>query len=88
MTEATTVDPDLAQLQRRALIVSVAAFVLCAVGAVMNPVQFYQSYLVGYLFWIGFLSAASASSCCTISSVAAGDSSSAARWNRACGPCR
>jgi hypothetical protein len=53
MTDATTVDSDLAQLQRRALIVGVVAFVLCAVGAAMNPAQFYQSYLVGYLFWIG-----------------------------------
>ena len=53
MTQASTVDSDLAQLQQRALIAGVAGIVLCAVGAAMNPAQFYQSYLVGYLFWIG-----------------------------------
>ena len=53
MTEAKTTDLDLARLQQRALIVGVAVFALCAVGAVMNPAQFFRSYLVGYMFWIG-----------------------------------
>ena len=53
MTEAKTIDPDLARLQQRALIVGVAVFALCAAGAVMNPAQFFRSYLVAYMFWIG-----------------------------------
>ena len=53
MTEAKTIDPDLARLQQRALIVGVAVFALCGVGAVMNPAQFFRSYLVAYMFWIG-----------------------------------
>ncbi|MDA1313672.1 MAG: hypothetical protein O2968_10090 [Acidobacteria bacterium] len=53
MTEVKTTDPDLARLQQRALLVGVAVFVLCGVGAVMDPAQFFRSYLVGYMFWIG-----------------------------------
>ena len=53
MTEAKTIDPDLARLQQRALIVGVAVFALCGAGAVMNPAQFFRSYLVAYMFWIG-----------------------------------
>lgn len=53
MTEVRTIDPDLARLQQRALIVGVAVLGLCGIGAVMNPAQFFRSYLVGYMFWIG-----------------------------------
>ncbi len=53
MTDVKTIDPDLARLQQRALIVGVAVFGLCGIGAVMNPAQFFRSYLVGYMFWIG-----------------------------------
>ncbi|HUG81390.1 MAG TPA: hypothetical protein VML01_06990 [Bryobacterales bacterium] len=53
MTEAKTTDLDLARLQQRALLAGVAVFALCGVGAVMNPAQFFRSYLVAYMFWIG-----------------------------------
>ncbi|HXE75979.1 MAG TPA: hypothetical protein VNN18_10140 [Candidatus Xenobia bacterium] len=44
---------ELDRLQRAALIVGGVAAVLCVVGAVMTPYQFYRSYLVGFLFWTG-----------------------------------
>jgi hypothetical protein len=39
--------------QAIALGAAVVGLVLCAVGMVTNPGQFYHSYLVGYLFWFG-----------------------------------
>jgi len=53
MNGIKTIDPDLARLQQRALIAGLAALVLCGIGAVVNPAQFFRSYLVGYMFWIG-----------------------------------
>ena len=53
MTEAKTTDLDLATLQQRALVAGVAMFALCGAGAVMNPAQFFRSYLAAYMFWIG-----------------------------------
>ncbi|HSC77433.1 MAG TPA: hypothetical protein VLB32_02620 [Candidatus Acidoferrales bacterium] len=45
--------PELDRLQKAALIAGGVAAVLCVVGAVMTPHQFYRSYLVGFLFWTG-----------------------------------
>jgi hypothetical protein len=41
-------------LSQRALVAGVAALALCLAGALANPQQFFRSYLVAYLFWIGF----------------------------------
>lgn len=41
------------QFQRRALIVGIVAFVVCVVGAIFNVEQFFRSYLLGYVFWLG-----------------------------------
>ena len=41
------------RIQQRAVIVGVVALALCGVGAYLAPDQFFQSYLLGYLFWIG-----------------------------------
>lgn len=40
-------------LQKRALAVGVAASIAAAAGAFADPVQFYRSYLVAWLFWLG-----------------------------------
>jgi hypothetical protein len=40
-------------LQRGALYVGVAAGLLCAAGAVMNPEQFFRSYLVAFVYLLG-----------------------------------
>lgn len=45
--------PQLARLQRRSLVVGVAALALCLAAAPIDPQQFFQSYLQAYLFWIG-----------------------------------
>jgi hypothetical protein len=43
----------LVRLQRPALLAGVAALALCVVGFVIDPAQFFRSYLVAYLFWLG-----------------------------------
>lgn len=45
--------PLLNRLQFRALAIGVAASGFCAVGALFNPDQFFRSYLMAYLFYIG-----------------------------------
>jgi hypothetical protein len=31
----------------------IAGIVACVIGAIFNPVQFFRSYLIGYVFWAG-----------------------------------
>jgi hypothetical protein len=40
-------------LQKRAIAVGAAASVAAIAGAVADPLQFYRSYLVAWLFWLG-----------------------------------
>lgn len=47
--------PELDKFQQRALIVGVAGTALCAVGAIFNLDQFFRSYLLGYIFWLGIV---------------------------------
>jgi hypothetical protein len=44
---------DLARWQSRALIVGAIAIVICIAGGFANPTQFFRSYLIGFLFWVG-----------------------------------
>jgi len=44
---------DLTALRRRTLAGGLVFLAACAAGAVASPGQFYRSYLVAYLFWIG-----------------------------------
>ncbi len=53
MNTTVTSDPDMARLERRSLLVGAGALVLCALGYFLNSEQFFRSYLLGYLFWIG-----------------------------------
>ena len=39
--------------QPRALIVGGVGAVLCLVGAILNPAQFYYAYLLAFMFWLG-----------------------------------
>lgn len=48
-----TLTPQLNRIQTRALIIGAAALAICGIGAFQNPGQFYQSYLLGYVFWVG-----------------------------------
>lgn len=53
MNPAETSDPRLVRLGQRSLVVGVAGLALCTVGASLSLEQFFRSYLLGYLFWIG-----------------------------------
>jgi len=44
---------DLDRFQRSALVVAGFAVVLSAIGGVLNPEQFFHSYLYAFLFWLG-----------------------------------
>ena len=53
--QSYSLSPDhvLHRVQRGGLVVGVAALGLCAIGAIVSPEQFFQSYLIAYLFWFG-----------------------------------
>ncbi|MEX2299964.1 MAG: hypothetical protein WD733_03445 [Bryobacterales bacterium] len=53
MNQARANDAGLEQLQKRALLVGGGALALCLVGWLTNPTQFFYSYLLGYLLWVG-----------------------------------
>src|SRR3989338_5573245 len=53
MNGADTLRPQLERWQRRALVVGVVSLALCAGGGWMSRGQFFQSYLLGFLFWAG-----------------------------------
>jgi hypothetical protein len=45
--------PEVDQFQRRSLIVGSVASAICILGAIFNRDQFFRSYLVAYVFWLG-----------------------------------
>ena len=45
---------DIKRLQRIALIVGVVAGAILIVGAIFNHTQFHRSYLLAFVFWMGF----------------------------------
>ncbi len=53
MNGAYTTPPEVGRWQHRALIVGVVFTLLFVVGAFLDRAQFFHSYLVAYLFWIG-----------------------------------
>ena len=53
MIQQATLPPLWDRLQRWALAVGGGGVVLCGVGVLLNPTQFFRSYLLAYLFWIG-----------------------------------
>ena len=50
---AYSVPPEVGRYQQRALIVGVVFLVLLVIGAFLSPAQFFHSYLLAYVFWIG-----------------------------------
>jgi len=53
MDGAYTAPAQVGSYQKRALIVGVVFLLLLALGAFLNRPQFFHSYLVGFLFWVG-----------------------------------
>ena len=51
MTPQLSADFD--RTRQRALIIGGVGLLLCAIGWIANPDQFYRSYLVGFMFWNG-----------------------------------
>ena len=45
--------PSLFRLQKPLLIAGLGGLAICAIGAFFNLGQFFRSYLVAYLFWVG-----------------------------------
>ena len=45
--------PELAHLQRRFLLAGAAGAAVSVVGYVLNPAQFFQSYLMAYMLCLG-----------------------------------
>src|ERR1700740_692464 len=53
MTASATLQSRCQRVQRQSLLVGVVAAGLGVVGYVGQPAQFFRSYLVAYLFWLG-----------------------------------
>jgi len=53
MNSAEALHSQLDLLQKRSLIVGIAALVLCGGGVFLSPEQFFRSYLLAYVFWLG-----------------------------------
>ena len=45
--------PHLDRVRRNAAILAVAGAALCLVAWLVNPARFFQSYLVGFMYWVG-----------------------------------
>jgi hypothetical protein len=53
MNPAENVELEIDTLRKRALLVGGVGAALLAAGYVMDPAQFFRSYLLGYVFWLG-----------------------------------
>lgn len=53
MNPVAPAPPQLDRLQRQSLAVGVVGLLLCMVGGWPNPEQFFRSYLLAYVFWVG-----------------------------------
>ena len=53
MNKADSSIPGVERLEKPALVVGVAALVLCAALGFRDPAQFFRSYLLAFVFWIG-----------------------------------
>ena len=45
--------PELETVQRGCLLIGIGGMVVCIIGLFFSPAQFFRSYLLGYVFWIG-----------------------------------
>ena len=53
MNGTDTLQSGVMRLEKRALILGLAALAVCAAGGFHSPTQFFRSYLFGYVFWLG-----------------------------------
>jgi hypothetical protein len=53
MSAENTASPHVERARLAALTIGALSLALCAFGGIRNPTQFFRSYLVAYLFWVG-----------------------------------
>jgi hypothetical protein len=53
MDHTTALQSRMERLQWAALIVGMGGLALCGLGVLLDPVQFFRSYLLAYIFWLG-----------------------------------
>ena len=54
MMAAGTLDARFDRIQRRAFILGITALILAILDGIRAPEQFFRSYLLGFVFWLGF----------------------------------
>jgi hypothetical protein len=54
MMATDTLEARFDRLQRRAIILGIAALILAALDGIRAPEQFFRSYLLAFVFWLGF----------------------------------
>jgi hypothetical protein len=54
MMATDTLDARLDRIQRRAFILGIAALILAVLDGIRAPEQFFRSYLLAFVFWLGF----------------------------------
>jgi hypothetical protein len=54
MTPTETLAVRFDRIQRRAFVLGIAALVLAALDGIRAPEQFFRSYLLAFVFWLGF----------------------------------
>jgi hypothetical protein len=54
MTPTDTLAGRFDRIQRRAFVLGIAALVLAALDGIRAPEQFFRSYLLAFIFWLGF----------------------------------
>ena len=53
MNSTESIQTGLERFQKSSLVVGLAALALCVAGAFHSPTQFFRSYLLAFVFWIG-----------------------------------
>lgn len=54
MTSNETLDARFDRIQRRAFLLGIAALIIAILDGIRAPEQFFRSYLLGFVFWLGF----------------------------------
>ena len=53
MTVNENLESRMSSIAKLALVAGLGAMLLCVAGGFRNPTQFFRSYLLGYIFWLG-----------------------------------
>jgi hypothetical protein len=54
MTGIETLEARFDRIQRRAFVLGIAALIIAILDGIRAPEQFFRSYLLGFVFWLGF----------------------------------